>query len=243
MGIAERITQIQAEAVARELAAKQEAQRKLQETEAAQLQARALAAEQEAERKATIITELSPLLDAVKTREQLEIVRDEIWQAGEVEQKPTPIYREGGIQYMSTYHSKSNPGLVLRLMAHYSSVESDGTENGGLHVEGDNIYICIGVTDNPPKVSLRSGLSGNDHPVRDNGNYYDSANIPIEQPQVAHDLLEEMLAKACVKLGSVQAFLDSKEGELISYGFKQESIQTIPKPVNERLPWYRKILG
>ncbi|MBI4058616.1 hypothetical protein HY404_00015 [Candidatus Microgenomates bacterium] len=90
MGIIERMAQIQAETAAKELADKQETERRLQEAEVTKLQAQELKIKQDWERKQTIISELSPILEVVKAREHLEEVRNTVFHIGEVDPQPAP---------------------------------------------------------------------------------------------------------------------------------------------------------
>lgn len=87
MGLAERIVQAQAEAKAREQAAKLEAQRKLQEEKDMELHVKAMAAQRKEARKASLIVELHPFLEAVGARDQLEEIR-KVWGFGNVDSQP-----------------------------------------------------------------------------------------------------------------------------------------------------------
>lgn len=238
MGVPERIAQIQVEAAARKLAEEQEAERIRKETEAAILQTQALKAQQDADRIATIMADLFPILEAVKAREQLEMVKDQVWRVGEVDSKPAPILGDN-----KNFHK-----LALSLRARYNAVESTGGEwEGGVAPSSDEVFISVeAVNDGGDGISgvwVHSGLSNRHNSFGAPGYYIRFGGVSLEQPKEAYDTLEEMLAEACIQLdsrGSVSAFLDSQEQHFKSFGFgekqKQTSTQLAVKP-----PWYKRI--
>lgn len=226
MGVVERIAQIQAEAAAKKLAEEQDTQRKLKEAEDERLQAQAFKVRRDAERRQVIISELSPILEAVKAREQLEMVKDTVWQIGEVDSEPTPILSD----------NEDFKKLSLRLRATYNTVESSGGEGdvtGSMYPSSDAVFIGIDAVNNGsngiPGVWVHSGLSNRYN--YNSANYLKFTEVSLEQPQAAQDKLEEMLAEACIKLGTVREFVDAREQHFKSFRFGEEArpAQTPPR--------------
>lgn len=234
MGVAERIAQIQVEAAAKKLAEEQDAQRKLKEAEEERLQTQALKNRQDVERRQAIISELSPILEAVKARELLEMVKDTVWQIGEVDTEPTPILSD----------NEDFKKLSLRLRATYNTVESSGGEGDvNMYPSSDAVFINIEAVNNGgngiPGVWVHSGLSNR---YNYNGaNYFKFSEVSLEQPQEAEGKLEGMLTEACIKLGIVREFVDAREQHFKSFRFGEEA-----KPVQippRRPDFFERIFG
>lgn len=88
MGLAERISQTQAETRIKAQEAKEEAERKSQEAEKLKLLETALAIEREIERKTAHITQLASLIEVVGAKKQLEEVQ-KAWKAGTIDDVPS----------------------------------------------------------------------------------------------------------------------------------------------------------
>ncbi|MDD5415913.1 MAG: hypothetical protein PHE48_02805 [Candidatus Daviesbacteria bacterium] len=151
MGLAEKISQAQAERKAEEqnrLDSLEATEKLCQDAENAKLQAKALKAIKADERKAALLADLTTLFDVVGAREQLAEV-EKVWQVGEFDTTPQQI-SDIGWMFEDRYYNSSDydfsllsgrkqpvPGLGLALRYRYTDIEEYVEFNPGDPTAGE----------------------------------------------------------------------------------------------------------
>ena len=148
--------------------------------------------------------------------------------------------------------------MALQLRAPFRTIEHNSSDSGDVsfYQSSDAVSISVEAVDYPKLgFFVKSGLTVRDRGSYSSNSYYlEFGGISLEEPQKAYDTLQDMLAKACIKLGSgrgsgfsVSEFVKQEER---SYGFEEPSfLQGSVPPLKESLrqretrSWYRRILG
>lgn len=269
MGLVERIAQAKAEAAANKQATRLETQRKLQVAEAANLQVQALAVQQEADRKvalSTLIAKLSPLLEVVGAKENLEEVKA-IWKVGVIDSTP---------QLMSESPTPS-VGLALRhRFVDIEPIEKYGGDDGGSWYEGQigtticqrevALFIITSQIENIPTLQTYYGSRMIDRSTFDRSHcycsfsgatdfqYYNKTNpeqFQVSDPEQAKLLLENQLFKVLngipepVRMQETAREAINKDSFASLYPAQSyyrslmKSIRSIQPETS--IPWYKKL--
>lgn len=247
--LAERIAHANAEAAARERAAYQEAQRKYQEKEAARLQAVAIATQQEEIRKAALVAELSPLLEVVGAKEQLEEVR-KVWGVGIVDTQPKLEYNRLhlGIRFrfvdsekvygnwgedLTVYHASSTvwereASLVVAVGIHsYQEINPSISSSYGL----SNISVIYG------------RMSGTYRDIVRSLSHAEPETIPIADPYKAKRILEDQLFKIIFSSPSPLELEREAREEINKDPLIPQQVKYRHYPgLRSSLPWYKRLL-
>jgi hypothetical protein len=200
--------------------------------------------------KAAITTSLTPLLDVVNAREQLEQVQ-KVWTVGAIDQTPQVIPYHGAFVSDWPPHPITNGpfvGLALRYRftdfkeEHDPGNPSDGIPsryNFSVHPSEAALYVLVGehsglsfVTSLYGKRQLEKGHG--DLGEYMDGRYYDRSektaeifpNDPIKSRQVLRDQLFEISTNATLPLALEKQAREKTPKDLL------------PKPT----PWYRRLL-
>ena len=222
MGLAERISQAKVEAASRERVVRQEAQLKFKEAESARLQAQTIATQQEETKIALLIVELSPLLEVVAAREQLEEVR-KVWGVGTVDTQPHLIHDRG---MPSPRHDRLDLSIRFRF-ANVEQIFGNYGENMDVYHSGSIFYeteasITVSVEkhqDLDPSVGSSYRLKAVNTPLGRDKNrellVAEQEPFPIDDPNKAKKILEDQLFK--ITFGSIPPLeLEIKAREEIS---------------------------
>lgn len=239
--LAERLTRARAEAAEREQAAYQEAQRKSQEAEATRLQAQTIATQQKETERALLIAELSPLLEVVGAKEQLEEVR-KVWGVGIVDTQPYLKYNRLHLgirfRFADLEIISGNRGEDLHVYHHASilcETEASITISVGQQLDAAR---DSSVGSSYDLTAVKKTHYGN--PIHDStlwgyrGRGLSTAEpepFPINDPGKARKILEDQIFK--ITFRSVPPLELKREG--------RERITKDPY-LRSSLPWYKRLL-
>ncbi|MDD5147669.1 MAG: hypothetical protein PHV63_03945 [Candidatus Daviesbacteria bacterium] len=275
MRLAERLAQTEAEAATREQTTMLEVQRQLQVAEAARLKDEAEITQRVAQREAdrrtalnALVTKLSPLLEIVGARDQLEEAR-KFWKTGVIDPTPQLIF------------GSSTPSLSLALRHRYITLglhidrggpiwdydryvghEPDKHTGSYLQLYEDAIFVVVNESEDIPTIQAYSGsqaLTYRTFPGSfESGSwefrYFAQAKpeqFQITNPDQARKLLEDQLFHVLQGFKPPLDWQEKVEAEIagdkfLSPRYAQDYYSSLLRSTSGRqpkisIPWYRRL--